>query len=289
MNFNYSLVLLMYPSIIFSNWQELLETYRPCMSTETYMLLARQENDFRTGKAPIVAHPTVKSMEIKECGESVIDVRNTNHSRVKTMEGEELIKAYGCKENVEERSEGYAILRKTVFAKLARMVEELDRLAPEFGYEAGELEIRLFEGLRDLATQKKLFDMVMSNISQKNPGMTQEEAHLETSKWVSPYVNNVPTHSTGAAIDIHLWSNKTNTFCDMGPYNTSGSKSPTFSNDPELTEQQKKNRLLFVIAATEAGLTNYVYEFWHYSYGDRYASYWREEQENKRVAIYNAL
>lgn len=37
--------------------------------------------------------------------------------------------------------------------------------------------------------------------------ISREEAESEASKWVSPYKNNVPVHSTGAAIDIRLWDN----------------------------------------------------------------------------------
>ena len=43
------------------------------------------------------------------------------------------------------------------------------------------------------------------------------------------------------------------------------------------------------MAATKAGLTNYIYEYWHFSYGDRYAAFWQEEDASKRVAHYGSV
>ena len=34
------------------------------------------------------------------------------------------------------------------------------------------------------------------------------------------------------------------------------------------------NRLYALMAVCKAGLTNYVYEWWHFSWQDRYAAYW---------------
>src|SRR5205814_264227 len=100
---------------------------------------------------------------------------------------------------------------------------------------------------------KKLFDAELARLLRENPGMTKEEAEAETSKWVSPYKNNVPVHATGAAIDIHLFHKKTKTFIDMGPFNRSGDLAPTFTTDHRLSICQASNRLLMLIAATRAG------------------------------------
>lgn len=74
----------------------------------------------------------------------------------------------------------------------------------------------------------------------------------------------------------------------MSRFNKSGSSTPTFSTDPKLSEQDLRNRLLMLIAATRAGLTNYTNEFWHYSLGDRYASYWRVADPKARIARYGS-
>ena len=205
------------------------------------------------------------------------------------MDGEELLKAHYCAEDIDPRSENYSKMRKSVFLALERMIIELDQLAPFFGYTPGDLEIRVFEGLRDMATQKELFDTCLAGILKNNPEISQEAAYQETSKWISPYINNVPTHTTGAAIDMHLFNNTTNSFCNMGRFNR-GIVGPTFMHHNSLTEEQcNNNRLLFLMAATKADLTNYVYEFWHDSMVKIDAAYWRETNPELCIAIYNSL
>lgn len=49
------------------------------------------------------------------------------------------------------------------------------------------------------------------------------------------------------------------------------------------------NRLLLLVAAAQAGLVNYCYEWWHFSHGDRYAQFWQEANADKRIAVYDAV
>jgi hypothetical protein len=273
------------------DWSALLQKYRPVMGEEAYNLLSRQHAAHAAGTAPVVAAPVIKEIPIVENGEALVDIDATNHPRVKVMEGDMLLKAHSFPEDVDPRGPAHGMARQEVFDALVRTAQELDQIvseAPEFGYEPGELQVYVFEGLRDLATQKEMFDSKMQRLQKENPTWTEEEAYQATSKWVSPYKNNVPVHSTGAAVDIHLWSDKKQAFCRMGRFNTSGSIAPTFSTDPKLSEQERQNRLLMLIAATRAGLTNYTNEHWHFSLGDRYAAYWRVADPRARVARYGS-
>jgi D-alanyl-D-alanine dipeptidase len=161
------------------------------------------------------------------------------------------------------------------------MIVYLDNLSEYFGYEKGSLIIHVFEGLRDIKTQKKLFDEKFNTILKNNCNLSQEEAYIETCKWVSPYIDNVPAHATGGAVDIILWDDKQKKYCDMGRFNVGGNEAPTFSQSSRLTSEQKNNRLLFYCAATEAGLVNYAYEWWHFSINDKYATYWKNYVFNK--------
>lgn len=281
--------LILVQSLFASEWQDMLNLYRSNMDDRTYQILNSQYIAFKQAEAPAIADSRVKQIVIKESQQALVDLRLAAHPRIKVMEDQELPQAHTYLEDIDPRSARHGWVRQGVYESLERMVEQLDRLASVFGYQVGELEIRLFEGLRDIATQKQLFDTKMAELLERNSTMTEQEAYQETCKWVSPYINNVPAHSTGGAIDIHLWSNKANSFCDMGRFNVGGSLAPTFSNDPSLSEEQQKHRLLFLIAATQAGLINYVYEFWHFSYGDRYASYWSETNPDARQAIYGSV
>ena len=281
--------LLVQVAMVSSPWNALLDESRTLMGENTYTLLQRQHHEFIGGNSPTIADTRIKRIPIVEAGEPLIDLWATNHARISALSDQELPAAHYAPEDIDPRAPSYSMVRKSVFEALMRMVQELDTLAPHFGYEAGDLEIKLFEGLRDIATQKELFDTKFAAIRAHNPHLSLEQAYIETSKWVSPYIDNVPTHSTGAAIDIVLWSKKKNRFCDMGRFNVGGVNALTFSEDATLTTEQRNNRLLFLIAATRAGLTNYLYEFWHFSYGDRYARYWRESDPKKRIARYGSL
>eukprot|EP00961_Rhodomonas_salina_P247518 3344182-Rhodomonas_salina.2 len=52
-----------------------------------------------------------------------------------------------------------------------------------------------------------------------------------------------------------------------------------------LTDDQARNRRILLSAACQAGLVNYGYEWWHYSYGDRVWAFAKE----KPVAMYGAV
>lgn len=62
---------------------------------------------------------------------------------------------------------------------------------------------------------------------------------------------------------------------------------PTFSEG--ITDTQKHNRLYCLIAAERADLTNYVYEWWHFSFGDRYDVYWKDQHGQEKVALYGSV
>lgn len=277
---------LTFSSLLSNKWDQIFDRYRGAVNNSTYALIKKQYESFVSGNAFAISNSIIKKIEIKECGEELVDLRKVQHLRISVMEESEFSLAHQCKEDIDPRAARHAEVRKSVFEVLKKMIDELDKIAPAFGYEPGDLEIKLFEGLRDIATQKKLFDTKMESILKSNPGMTQEEAYAETSKWVSPYKNNVPTHSTGAAIDIHIWSKKLQKFCDMGRFNGYGNDlAPIFSQNPQLTETQAMNRFMLITAATSAGLVNYIYEWWHFSLGDRYSAFWL----SKDFAIYNSI
>jgi len=265
-----------------SEWNTLIERYKDLMGEQTYVLINKQYQAFSTGISPKISHLDIKAIPIVEEDEPLVNINGGKEKRICSLEGDLLVQAHTYPHDVDPRSKRYAYVRAGVYQALSRMIKELDRLAPSFGYQAGDLHIMLFEGTRDLATQKELFDTKCSHIMRENPQLSYEQAYEETCCWVSPYINNTPVHSTGAAVDIALYDAYTKQFCSMGRFNTSGLGAPLFSEDPHLTAEQKKHRMLFLIAATRAGLVNYSYEYWHYSYNDRYSLYWNSDsaQEN---------
>jgi D-alanyl-D-alanine dipeptidase len=271
----------------FGNWKDHIESKKSVMREPAYCLLTAQHEAHVKNDAPKIVDPRVKTIPIVESDEPLVDVNASNHARISMLPNPtHPFASPDCNSGFTASSK----IRHSVFVKLQGLVNQLDDLAPHFGYDAGQIHIKVFEGLRDLKTQETLFNNKAHEIQQANPSMSEEDVFAETCKWVSPVRNNIPVHSTGAAIDIRLWDTKNNQFIDMGSFGVIWGKNtiaPTFSAD--LSTEQINNRLLLLASAAQAGLVNYTYEWWHFSHGDRYASFWQEADAGKRMAIYDAV
>lgn len=283
----FALVIMYTPLLVGKNWVEHLESRKNDIQAEAFDIIATQQTAYQNNNAPKIADTIIKNIPITESNEPCVDLWDTKNNRI-TMLPNPPVAFFSPDSN--SGLPAASKVRATVFEKLQFMVQELDNLAVSFGYVPGRVDIKVFEGLRDLATQEKLFNYKSLEIQKEYPEWTQEQIFTETCKWVSPVVNNVPVHSTGAAIDIRLWDNKNQEFLDMGMFGViwgSNTSAPTFSEN--LTDLQKNNRLFLLAAATQAGLVNYAYEFWHFSYGDRYAHYWLVKEAQQRMACYGAV
>ncbi|OJW66922.1 MAG: hypothetical protein BGO68_01710 [Candidatus Amoebophilus sp. 36-38] len=260
-------------------WEEILRKYA------SSQLIQEQYDTFSNNQSPTIAAEVIKVIPIQENYEKLVDIREQKHPRISMMDDNPSKKPFespdynaGCPSSSK--------MRMRIFNSLKKMLIQLDKLAKDFGYKPGQIEIKIFEGVRDLKTQTMIFENKANQIRKNNPTWNEEQIEKETAKWVSPVKNNIPVHSTGAAIDIRLWDKTTSSFLDMGPFGvfTPNPIAPTFSEN--ITYQQKLNRLFLLIAATESGLVNYSYEYWHFSWGDRYAAYWLEKVPSQRKALY---
>lgn len=211
-----------------------------------------------------IAHENVKSIPIQENNEALVDLLSLNHARIKPLAffNEQYTNSY----------EGYSKVRQGVYLKLLNMLEHLP----------SNVGIAYFEGYRTLQKQKEYFDNKFKEILLQVKD--KELAYQETCKLVSPFINNVPTHATGAAIDITLFEIKEAQpiLIDMGKFDVifgPNDQQETFSEN--ITAHQKINRLVLLEAAIKAGLVNYGYEWWHYSYGDRAWAYVTKQKQAK--------
>lgn len=214
-----------------------------------------------------IADNRVKSIKIQAVDEETIDLLKIDNTRIKLISN--IVPMY------KNTYEGFSIVRLGLFKKLEMMLKILPQ----------NIGIAYFEGFRPLWKQKEYFDKkfkeILLEVNDKNI------AYNETTKHVSPFIDNIPTHSTGAAIDITLFeiTDHGEKLLDMGMFDTIYGHNPaqdTFSVNT--SDTQKMNRLLLLDAATKAGLVNYGFEWWHYSYGDKAWGY----VKNKH-AIYGLL
>lgn len=259
-------------SLVYAGWEDQLAKYKNVISNDKYSLILKQYNAFKDGKLPKIADPVIKQIDIEESGEKLINIRDQKNSRIKMLPNPKT--PFASPDNNSGFEEASKI-RFGLYKKLELLVKALDKLAPNFGYEPAQISIYVFEGLRNIKTQEQIFINKLKEIQQENPTLTYEQAEIETSKWVSPVKNNIPVHSTGAAVDIRLFDLKNNEFVDMGKFGVIWGANPaalTFFND--ISEEQIKNRIFLLLSAASVDLINYPYEFWHLSTGDRYAAYW---------------
>lgn len=175
----------------------------------------------------------------------------------------------------EKSYEGNSKVRLGVFERLLKM---LTRLPVHIG-------IAYFEGYRPLSKQKEYFDQKFIELfnhklkqSQKNFFELNEQefnyfletTYTLTTTHVSPFINNTPTHSTGAAIDIHLYDTNTNELLDIGKFDVIfGENTEQQAFASHLSIEKQKNRVMLFQAAAESGFAIYGNEWWHISYGDK--------------------
>ena len=197
----------------------------------------------------------VASVSVRECGEPLVDIRKAGGLY------------YGPPPECPDTAPDYCLLRREVYHKLLRVQQSLP----------SGLSLRLYEGLRSLKVQAMLFDEEMARVRARDPQLDEEQVHLQAAVLVSPVVHldgtpNLPPHSTGGAIDIEI-VDATGKVIDFGmEVKDWVSVAPDYCATayPKLSPVAAGNRLLLAHAMTREGFANYVNEWWHYSYGDRY-------------------
>lgn len=214
---------------------------------------------------PIVSSEIIQK-PIVENKQELVDLKIVNHPRIRPLASFD--------EKYQNSYLEFSKVRQGLYEKLLKMLDNI----PDY------VGIAYFEGYRPLYKQKQYFEDKFNEILQSFPD--KKEAYVETCKLVSPIIDNIPVHCTGAAIDMTLFKiNKSKAeLLDMGKFDVifgPNDQQETFS--PNTTDKQRKNRLLLLSATAKAELVNYGYEWWHFSYGDRAWAYVKQ----KPNAIYS--
>jgi D-alanyl-D-alanine dipeptidase len=220
----------------------------------------------------------VFQIPIQECSEELVDLSKIDHG-----ENAQRFSALSDFGNSYESVsyDGNSKVRQSVYQCLLNMLKILPK----------DIGIAYFEGFRPLEIQKRYFDKKFIEILKSETESIRfdeitdaqmDTAYHETSKHVSPFIDNTPTHSTGAAIDIHLYKidphSNEKTLLDLGKFDVifgPNNEQETFCSS--ITKQQKKNRLMLLDAAIKSELVNYGYEWWHFSFGDKLWAYVKGE------------
>lgn len=218
----------------------------------------------------LIADPVILSVPVHENNEPLIDLRTTN-----TIQ-------FGPSPEIPNNT-NYTKMRQTVH----------ERLLKAESYLPTGMKFCLYEAYRSLNVQKMIFEARYADVKHHHPNLNHREVFIKATELISPVTNldgstNVPPHSTGAAIDVYLIDSKGNPL-DMGIHpkdwltDTDGNYSVNHSN--RISNEAKKHRQIMNNALEHAGFVNYPTEYWHWSYGDRYWAY----HKNQPYAIYGSI
>jgi zinc D-Ala-D-Ala dipeptidase len=235
-----------------------------CKVDSNVYALPANDSSYKILSMPIVA-PCVTQIKIEECGELLVDLMTIGNKRIVPLIN------FDTRYNAGHSDFGK--VRKGLYERLLRLLS----------YLPDNLGLAVFEGYRPLWKQKEYFEKKFKELAQQSTNGNLEAAYNETCKFVSPFIDNIPVHCTGAAIDFMLFTfnkNGSMELLDLGKFGVIfGPNDQTQTLATNITDEQRKNRIMLLEAAAKAGLVNYGYEWWHFSYGDRAWAYVEKQEK----------
>lgn len=198
-----------------------------------------------------LADPKIAAMPTLDCGEQLVPL-NGMHPRLSVDDSAANIACVGYVPTF--------VARETVARRLITAATNLP----------SGFRLLIKESLRPGSLQTFYFERRLSRISAENPALTELEAIALTAQFVAPPL--VAGHPTGGAIDVTLSDCEGNEL-DLGcgyDEDAAASKGACFSGCAGLDAVATANRLVLFRALEEVGFVNYPFEWWHWSYGDRY-------------------
>lgn len=126
------------------------------------------------------------------------------------------------------------------------------------------------ETVRPASLQAAYFDRSLIEARKRHPDACERQLKEAASKYTAP--PNVAGHPTGGAIDITLATAEGQEL-DLGcAYDDDEIKSggKCLSRAENISGEAKQHRAIMFGALFQAGFVNYPFEWWHWSYGDKY-------------------
>lgn len=212
----------------------------------------------------VISDYDLMKIPVKESHEPLVSLREYSKEIVIAIDA-------SSKEH-EQLKEGECYVRESV----AIMLSQAQSLLPK------GLRMKVIDGFRSLATQKKLYAIVFAELKEKHPLLSQEALEKETDKWVANPAT-IPPHTTGGAVDLTLIDAKGEELPMGSDINTISEKSVTGCTD--LSQEEQKNRSFLIHLMKSVGFENYPLEWWHWCYGDRMWAHFAGQKEG----IYDGL
>ena len=189
----------------------------------------------------------LRAVPITDNGESLVDPR-TLSKRIHFAE----------KHPKFEGLERTPKVRKRVAEMLAEAAESL----------SSGIDIVIIEGFRPISNQQFMYEEIRKEFSQRHPEWNKSTLMRMTNTMSAPPDDSCPPpHITGGAVDLSLMKMPSREWLDMtSPFEMDETSAP--GDTKGLSEEAQKNRNLLSDTLKKTGLTPYLGEWWHWSYGD---------------------
>ncbi len=154
------------------------------------------------------------------------------------------------------------------------------------------LRFKIYDAYRPIQVQQYLWDMYREKVEILYPDLSSEEIDAKTGFFVSKPsydVKKPSLHNTGGAIDVTIVYderyalNMGTLFDDFTKRAWTNHFEDDYS-DGEVNPEVRDNRRLLYTVMIEAGFTNLPSEWWHYDYGTKFWSYFKQ-----KPALYNGI
>jgi D-alanyl-D-alanine dipeptidase len=194
----------------------------------------------------LLSDPQIAAIRTADNGEPLIDLRE--------------IPDLWLDGRLRDEQGAFARLRTTVVERLVSAQARLPR----------GIRLLVIEGYRPRHLQESIFFGYQDELRERYRDWGSERLHVEASKYVSP--PEMAPHSTGGAVDLTLCT-EDRLELDLGTAvndNPEASANACFTAARNISGAARRNRAMLWNALSDAGMTNYPTEWWHWSYGDRY-------------------
>ncbi len=191
--------------------------------------------DLRSFGEPLAA---LRAVPIVDAGEPLVDLRDFCPH---------VILHSGC----------LPFLRETV----AHMVNQVQDRLPE------SHTLTVGTALRTIEMQRGIREGFTKDMTEKHPEWSKATMARMLNRMVAPPEDiSPPPHTTGGALDVGIHGPDGKGLDFTSPVE-GWTAAPTYYH--KLSDQARANRILLIEAMEAVGLTNYVGEWWHWSYGDQ--------------------
>ncbi len=130
------------------------------------------------------------------------------------------------------------------------------------------LRLQVVEGYRPIVSQRAMNRYMFEKIRGENPEWSEAQVQERANRFSAPPdAISPPPHITGGAVDLEIIDESGARLDFSSPYDILDSRQAA-PDAPGLSSTARENRALLRRVLEPTGLTNYVAEWWHWSYGD---------------------